>query len=213
MEFPDVPLDGGHDRFQTAMAVLIAVVTLVGAVLAWRAAIAADDAGDADFAGLKAVLHAEETRMVNDVNALRHYRAYTAYTQHEELRLRLAQLGDVNGEVAATNLATTSQVFFPTRYLNLNGSYDLQREVAELWAQAQQVTDLDPVQHFDEADAGRVKTIQLVAAFILLSLSLLFYTSAEGIHPERPLIRYGLGALGTVFLLATLIAAFIIETA
>ena len=210
MEMPDVPLEGG-DRFQTAMAVFIAVVTLVGAVIAWRTAIASDDAGDADFAGLKAVLRAEETRMVNDVNALRHYRAYSAYTHHEALRSRLAQLGDVTGEVEASNLATTSQIFFPSRYLDQSGSYNLQREVAELWAQAQQVTDLDPIPHFDEADANREKNKQLVGAFILLSLSLLFYTAAEGIHPGQQFIRYTLGGFGTLFLIITFVAVFVIE--
>ena len=49
-------------RLETVVAILIAVVTVIGAVVAWRSSVADDGAGDADFAGLRASVRSEETR-------------------------------------------------------------------------------------------------------------------------------------------------------
>ena len=78
-------------KLETIVALSIALITVVGAVIAWRASVAEDGAGDADFAGLKASLNREETRTVNTVNAYEHYSAYTAYW-------RYTQMGDALGE-------------------------------------------------------------------------------------------------------------------
>src|SRR5215204_4550049 len=77
-------------RMETLVAVLIALVTVVGAVVAWRASVADDGAGDADFAGLRASLNAEETRALNAVNAYEHYGAYTTYWRYNALGDALA---------------------------------------------------------------------------------------------------------------------------
>src|SRR3990172_11114606 len=76
-----------ESRLETIAGILIAVVTVVGAVVAWRASVASDGAGDADFAGLRASVNAEEARAINFVNAYEHYGAYTSY-------LRYTKLGD-----------------------------------------------------------------------------------------------------------------------
>src|SRR5688572_27036761 len=76
--------------FNTVVAVLIALVTVVGAVVAWRASVAADGAGDADFAGLQASLNAEQTRALNFVDAYEHYGAYVTYQRYLNLSYAIA---------------------------------------------------------------------------------------------------------------------------
>jgi len=211
MELPEIPTTEEGDRFQLAMAFLIAIVTLTGAIIAWRASVAADNAGDADFAALQAVLAAEETLTVNDINQLRHYRAYTLYSEQQSLQQRMEALDDPLAATQAANLAAANQLFFPNRYLNRDGSYDVERQAGELWAQAAQVNDLQPAPHFAEATQLRQRSARLVAVFMVLTLSLLCYTFAEGIHPARQRLRFSLGGLGTVLLLVTIILTLLIE--
>ena len=196
------------DRFDEFVAVMIAVGTLIGAVLAWRISADAAEADDADFAGLHAVLIAEETRTVNDIDLFRHYRAYTHYKLQLELE---AYATDESLELTAENLSDINQLFFPSRYLNRDGSYAVQREVGETWAQAQQVADLNPSPHFDQADFLRSRARSRTLTFILLAMSLFFFTGAEGLHRSRPRLRYGLGSVGLLLLAATIIMAIYLE--
>lgn len=211
MEIPEVPLEGG-DRFQSLMAIMIAIVTLVGAVLAWQAAVASADAGDSDFAGMSAALNAEETLTLMNNGFHRHYRAYTSYAANSGLRDDTSSLPQTALlRQNAARVAAADRLFFPNRYVDQNGRYASQRELGETWAQASQVRDLEPAPHFAAADQARLKTNWLVGIFIGLALSLLLYTLAEGLHPERRLLRWLTAVGGTFFLLFTIVAAIIIE--
>ena len=99
----DISLDDrpeeGSNRLETMTAILIALVIVIGALVAWRASVADDSGGDADFAGLKVATSAEETRALTTVNAYEHYSAYTNYRRNtflssliEEDRLKDADL-------------------------------------------------------------------------------------------------------------------------
>src|SRR5689334_3777454 len=92
--------------FETIVAILIALVTVAGAIVAWRASVAADGAGDADFAGLQASLNAEETRALNYVDAYEHYGAYTAYRRYLNL-----------GNAIATDIETNPDLTEEEAYL------------------------------------------------------------------------------------------------
>src|SRR6476620_9476893 len=72
-------------RLETVVAILIAVVTVIGALVAWRSSVADDGAGDADFAGLRASVRAEETRALNSVDAYENYGAYMNYRRYNEM--------------------------------------------------------------------------------------------------------------------------------
>ncbi len=203
-----IPADENGSRFQTIMAIMIAAVTLIGAVVAWRIAITTEAATDADFAGMQAVLAAEETNISSDVDLFRHYRAYTEYSVYDGLQETLDSAFE--SEIALAS-ASTNQLFFPKRYLNRDGSYAVQRQLGELWADAGQDRNLNAVPHFAESTILRNKVSQLTGIFILLTMSLFFYTSAEAIYHERKQLRYLLGAIGTLLLLATVITALFIE--
>ena len=77
------------DRFQTFNAILLALVTLLGAFVVWRSAVAADAAGDENVAGILATLNVEQTRAINTVLLFENYRAYTGYTRYAELGNKL----------------------------------------------------------------------------------------------------------------------------
>ncbi len=201
------------DRFETVMAVFIGLVTLVGALVAWRSSVAGLLAGDAHFATAQAEHNVEHTRTNNDIILFRHYRAYTEFTEQQLLEQQAILLEDPAAQLTAQNLATTNQLFFPRRYLNRDGSYAVSRQLGEAWAQAEQVLDLDPSVHIAEAAVHAQKVKRLVQIFVVLSVTLIFYTLAEGVHPQRQKLRYSLATIGTVLLVLTTVAIIFVERA
>jgi hypothetical protein len=194
------------DRFQTAMAIMIAAVTLFGAALASRTVLVGVQAGDEDFFGLAASLNAEETKAVNTTTMYGNYRAYTAYTRYNELGNLISEDLDKvtdateSGELTrqmnvAWSLAVAVNYFFPTRYLNRDGQYDIDRELGEAWAEAASKKDLYPEPHFALADALRAKVSRLLTIIIILTAAVWFFTLAQSL---RHGIRYMcmLGGLG-----------------
>lgn len=80
-----------------------------------------------------------------------------------------------------------------------------------MWAQAAQNVDLNPEPHVEEAALARQETIQLLGIFIPLSIALLFYTVAEALHPAQRIWRLAVAALGTIFLIVTIIMTVLVE--
>src|SRR5512133_1631293 len=134
------------DRLQTWIAILIALATVIGGLVAWRASVADDAAGDADFAGLHATLNVNETRALNYVNAYENYGAFVTYWRNKELGNMIAtdeenasaEEVDKLEEQRATalDMATANQQLFSSKYLNRKGTYNLDRQLGEMWADA-----------------------------------------------------------------------------
>jgi hypothetical protein len=203
--------DDEGDAFKTWMAIAIAVVTLLGAVIAWRAGEAIGYAQDADLYSLRATLNAEGTLTLNAVELYRHYRAYTAYRRYSQVGNQLEGASDfVASEVLgrqdadSQDLAGANALFFPRRYLNRDGSYDSARELAENWAQATQTEDLDPEPYLLEGDLYRARTLWLVGALVPLAVALLIYTLAEALHASRTGYRILTSVVGTVLVIAAI---------
>lgn len=206
------------ERLETLIAILIALTTLIGAVVAWRASVAADGAGDADFAGQRATVNLEETRALSAVNAYENYGAYAAYRRNNDLGDLIAEdEAKVEEEEAslldieranAHDLSIANQGLFPNKFLNRNGSYALQREIGEYFADAAKEKDLQPDASYAEADKLRNKTNQLLLAVTVLAVGLVFYSLIEATAKS---LRYPLVGLGSLCLVAGTVFALMIE--
>jgi hypothetical protein len=179
-------------RFEILSAVLIALSSLIGAFVAWRAFAAGNAAGDADFAGLSAMLAAEETRANNAVNAYESYGAYVDYKRYRALAASLQEALDALPESATLeaakleaqrDLAQTAgaiaQQRFSRRYVKRDGTYDLDGQLATLYADRARQRDLNAAPSFTQADRLREKVSWLQGTSIPLALSLVFFTLAE----------------------------------
>jgi len=207
-----------NNRLATLVAILIALATVLGAVVAWRASVASDGAGDADFAGLRATVNLEETRALASVTAYENYSAFMTYRRHENLgnlivddqeQLEEAEATVLEAErVNAHDLALANQQLFPNKFLNRNGSYALQRELGEIFADAAKEKDLQPDAPYAEADALRDKTNQLLLAVTILAVALVFYTLVETVGGRMQTMLVGMGVICT---LAGSIMALMIE--
>src|SRR5690349_1880516 len=141
-----------NEKFKTNMAVLVAIVTVLGAMAACLATSAMSDAGDEDFAGLESAIGAQKAEIINQLYAYEHYRAYTQYTRYMELgNLMYDPNADdktslVNGAVQREAWGVASGLlssFFQGRYIDPDGRYDVQRELDEAWAEDAQGADLN----------------------------------------------------------------------
>ncbi len=211
----------GHDRFTTLVAIMIALVTVIGAVVAWRASVAEDASGDADYAGLRAAINAEETRAINAATAYAQYGSYVTYQRNSALGdliaddMALAATDDelliLNSQRAdAHDTAIATERLFQQRFLNRDGTYSVERQLGELWADAVRERDLNPEPQFAEADRLSDKSSNLLAMVGVLALALVCYTLLEAVDGR---LRYVLFAAGTLLALGGTIGAVMLELA
>jgi hypothetical protein len=214
--------DGWVGRFDVTVPIMMAVVTIVSALIAWQATIDADNAGNADFAGLGAAVNRQDARVVDSTTTYQQHRAYTAYVRNVEVgdavnadlqdpekTYRGRQLAAMQAERSARwNQTIVDKDFFDTRYLGADGTYDTRRQLGELAAEAAQLKDVEPKPHFATADEMRHDSKATVAMLIVMAFALLLYTLASEL---RHRIRYLLAVLGTMCLAFGVAGALIIQ--
>jgi len=209
-----------NNRFQTINALLLALVTLLGAFVAWRASVAADASGDEALAGIIATIDAEETRAINNITLYENYRAFTTYTRYNTLGNAIeADLEKITDETEAATLDrqmreawdTAESSSFPHRYLNRDGTYNTQRELGEAWADAARKKDIYPDPHFQTADRMQSKSNWLIVIVTALAGALVAYTVAEVL--EKFSIRYVAMGLGVVLMVAGMVGLIVVEFA
>jgi len=194
----------GRDNFNSNMAVLVALVTIFGAIAACRASVAAADASDADFDGVSAATEAQKEEIVNEVNAYEHYRAYVTHVRYLELgNLLYSEDTDSNSTSQEAQwqelwgLADALQnTFYPPRYEDLqNGGYDIQRELDEAAAEDSQLKDLNPTPHFERSNVLRLRSLVLTGDLIIYAFSFWLFTVAQAIRQRTKYIPAILGIL------------------
>lgn len=201
------------NRFEVFTSILIAITTICGALTAWRANTASNTAEDADFAGLSALIQAQEAEIVNNLLVYEHYRAFTSYTRYNALGDQVSEeFADADRERSehwgvALGLEYT---FFPTRYIKPDGSYNVQRELDELWAESNSLADLDSQAHFDQAQTFRDKDYYLTATLIVFAIAFFFFTVAQVV---KNVLRFPLALLGVGALLLASLAVLFLEFA
>ncbi len=217
--------DSGNEnnRLSTLVALLIAVVSVSGAVVTWRASVAADAAGDADVAGIRATINLTESNALATVKGYSDYASFVDYYKYRETSKQLekeltALPTDASEEESAAlyneladtyDLTTAAGMAFPNDYLNRDGTYALKRQTEEYMANAARERDINPSPSFDEADAMRSHTDRLLIALSVLVVALVFYTLIEATDSKR--LKYLLLFAGTAIFLVGTVGAYLIE--
>lgn len=213
-----------NNRLSTLVALLIAAVSVTGAVVTWRASVSADGAGDADVAGVRATINLTETNALSSVKGYSDYASFVDYYKYRETTAQLEkelselpedateeQAAALNNELADTNdLSVASSMAFPNDYLNRDGTYALSRQTGEYVANAARERDINPQPSFDEADALRSHTNRLLITLSVLVVALVFYTLIEAVDSTN--LKYLLLVAGTGIFLAGTIGAYLVET-
>jgi len=184
--------------FSVAVSVLMLLATLMTvsiAVFDYNA-----DPNPTSRRGLMASFRRELTSVmqVGELNAQQ--RAYADSMLNAELaRLIRKEIPDVPaaqrvGLLAeaeqASRQAAASAVFFPQRYLNRDGSFDVERQLGEAWAQSARDADLNARAHFNEADRLRSYAAFLAGLVFILTIALCILELVGNLNPRRRVLRY-----------------------
>lgn len=204
------------DPFRTVVSVLIAVVTVVGAIIAWRTTVALGDAGGDRTSGLLALVEKEDATTRASSTVLAILNSYVAYVRDDSLAEAYQSLADANPErtdlsnsaSALQNAADYALNQIPPKYLDRNNNLDRQRLLGEHIAEYSLDKDVEPQAHFAAADTSRAKAESLFISFILLGVALVLLTLADAI--ENPLRYVCFLAAAAMFLTGTL-AMLLIE--
>ena len=203
------------NRFKSFVSILVAIVTILGALTAGLAAKASSNAGDQDFAGMGAAISSQKADLINEVNAYEHYRAYTTYVRYFELGFLLT---DPKADEKTKQLLYNQQqevwgiadgilsTFFQGRYLNPDGTYALDRELQEARAEDEQSNDLNFAPYFDKADSLRARSSFLIANLIVFTVSFWFLTLAQVMENS---FKYFMALFGILLGLAGILGIFI----
>ncbi len=204
-----------QESFKSLIAVLTAIVTVLGATAACLASVAVSTAGDNDFAGLDASIRGQKAEIINYVVAYEHYRAFTSYMRYNELGNLMydpeadqdtdARNGAIQREVWGI-ASGISSVFFSPRYITSEGQYDLERELQEEYAKDSQSEDLNPSPYFEESDKQRNISATLTADMIVFAVSFWFLTLAQATEKN---IKYVWAVLGILMGLAGIVGIII----
>jgi predicted nucleic acid-binding Zn ribbon protein len=210
------------DRFKTFVAFLIAIVSIVGAALAYRITIAAGNAAATAVAGVVSGASLHQAHVASEADLYRDIRAYLQVRIHDQLshdlvverdrypsedpaRDRLWDEGWTETRVAEAYL---DEIYVHPEYIRPDGSYDEQAALDISIAHWALEADLDREGHFAEAQRLRVKVRWMMGLAVVLAVTLLFYTLAEVIARA---IKYLFLVLGSATFLVAIIAMLVIE--
>ena len=214
-------------RFRNVLAFLIALTTLMGAMLAYWISVASDDAGTADDRGL-AILRqraAEETSIAAQLR--QHQDAFVPYHWRAVLADLLAQAVErvaAEDETSAAALererlsyarlaATDLQAMTAFDYwqraerLIIDERFDAQGFTQAALAEAASRQELDATPYFEQANRERARVGWLALAAVVLSGSIFFYTGAEVARGGLKVVSAAAGL--ALFVLASLAAGMI----
>jgi len=208
-------------RFQTLIAVLIAMVTVTGAIVAWRAATISSEADDAEREGLLSTIVRERVDATNRTWLYNDLRTFALYTEYQTLADRLAQDAQAHREAGdedeADRLAQEAERyrllsdnlrrFLFEGYITSEGTYDANAFLARRWAEAAREADLEPQDDLALADTLRLRAQRLVGGTIFLAAALLLLTLAQ---ISRSGLRYLFLAGGVTLYLIVLSGLLII---
>ncbi len=206
-----------EDRFKTFVAILIGIVSILGAVLAWRAATAGSGAADADVKGVVSTVSRNQALGATTGDMYRNLRTYLLVRIHDVLsNSLLAESALYPGEDPNSDRLWSdgwTEIFVAEEYLENvdvrpeyirpDGSYNGQAAQDIDMAHRAMSEDFDPQgRHFAEADELRGQVQWHIMLALVLSLALLFYTLASVITSRLKLLFFALGSAVALLVVA-----------
>ena len=210
------------NRFAAFLAICIAVATVVGAILAARAAVYNDAANDADQEGLSSAIDLALTQSSVEAQRAQNLGAFLQFAQHRRLAElisdQMKQLdpasepwAQLDRESSAEwNKAVNSRYFFDANFYDkFSNTFDQQAFVASQLAEAASLKDLNPDPKFSQADRHRATAAQLLGLIAVLAVALLCFAVANILENR---LRYVVAGLGVLIIAGSIAVAVAIES-
>jgi len=173
-------------RFEVLNAILIAVVSLSTAFAVWRTNVVGSNAAEESHQGL---IDAVKKQSFDNENYRKVYEEAGFAYQFAVKQAEVQALGASEDAVVQDQAANIRQYLLPNmqllgqplatdeKYQNTDGTYDLQKRLAEL--QSAEESQLDPAASFARADSFFSQQRWLVIGSVFLAVSLFWLALAE----------------------------------
>lgn len=210
---------GEHDRLSTLIAVMIAVVSVVAAIGAWRVAVATSNANGGDVEGLLAAVDREDAVTSAYVTVYARLSDYARAVADDAIAKALEPVQNNTTDTALkariqqereARQAAANQLRFsiPQQYIGRNQQYDDQRDAGEAIADRSLEKDTLPEPHFTYADAERRKAEWLLVLLVMLGAAFVLLTLADAIKRR---VRYALLAGALALLTVAVVGGLLVE--
>ncbi len=190
---------GTHPPLRELPAVLLALLGLFGALLAWRVGVAGSDAGDANDLGLDAARARSAAVVANEGLISQSREAWLDYERNRRRGEALTEAGFGANADEYYKEASAHWLLVRPDYFNEAGEYDPAKQRASLLADAESQQDLDAASDFALADDLAERINGLTVAGFIAAVGLPFLTLAEAVKDRR---RVPLALAGAVALVA-----------
>lgn len=205
-----VEIQAARDRFRSQVGLVIAAVSIFGAVVAWRASIVSSNASDLDQRATQELAHQEQLLATHRGQVSQDLRLLAMYQEHGKRRhLMLEQANSIEnsnaelayglriraqGEGAITRML---QGLFLGYYATLdedgNAEYNRDTAFEFLVGRDGELASLRPNQLADEAGAAQREGENLTGIAAILVTALFFLTIAQVARPQIRRIFAGTG--------------------
>jgi len=210
---PPAEADRWARRRRVLIPALIALTSCLGAVGAWRAAVASGGAASAERSAFANTVAAEQQRAAIEttIGLVETTFARRAALREAEAEVR-RQAADATGDEAVRLDAladayetTAARLVVDADALAPDGSLDLEAKREVEWALAAGLQDLDPGPEVAEAGSLRAKSERLVGLTALLIAAALFLTLAQVSRRPRAAALFWNGGLAVLAVSAVLL--------
>jgi hypothetical protein len=203
---PPILADGGRGRRLDALpAIMLAALGLVAAVIAWQAGLSSNIADDANRAGIDASRQRAQAIITIEGTTARSVEAYLDFERNRMRAEALAAAGSDDEALANRMQAAAHWGSVDNQYVDRNGQFQPAQERAALLASKEQEVDIQPLAHFEAADAEYVRLNALILAGVVVAFALPFLTLAEigrgRLRAFSLLVGSGIFGAGIVFAL------------
>lgn len=209
-------------RLEVLIAILIALVSLTTALAAWRTNIVGSNAAEANRQGLIDALKKDAFQNENWRKAYEEAGYAATFAIESAAADAMDASKDESQRAVSKNLR---QFLLPSlqllseplgtdeKYLKSDGTFDIEKRLANLEAENSDLTALDPVASFELADQYTAEQRWLTVGTVLLAISLFWLGFAEILSGRGRIINmvFGMGVylLGLLFFFIVEIVAVV----
>jgi hypothetical protein len=199
-------------RLNTVIAFTVSLLTLFSGVLGWQMGNISGNASGAYASAQRAELNAQKVISTNTLNANENHRAFLAYKNYFDqfklvsLQLEAAQKADPVDEALVTQLTSqrdemqllylSSLKLFPNKFINRDGTYNLDEQLGQMIASDARLYDINPAPHQETGKRYDAQARNMQFALIILAVSLFLFAIISTVANLKPVLMLAMTALG-----------------
>lgn len=197
------------ERFETIIAITIAIVSLIAAYIGGWSALIESEATGARVSGVIATVNREKAKVTSSTWMFQDLRAYAEYQRLSTLAevttadaVAAQELGDAAGAqslrqqaLAYRTAANAAGTFFAEEYVNADGSFDEETYLEHQMRFEVRNRDVDPADDYQDAVELSEQAYSLVIVIRGLAISITLLIIAHITKSKMGLVWYGLGMI------------------